>query len=60
MDKGKKRVEAIPADWVEEVRERVERAQTFRDGVKEVFAANAELLVLEKKERGKRRGRKGR
>ena len=27
MDGGKKRVETIPAEWVEEVRRRVERAQ---------------------------------
>ena len=55
MDGGKKRVETIPAEWVEEVRRRVERAQAFREGVKQVFTANAELLVLEKKERGRKK-----
>jgi hypothetical protein len=59
MDGGKKRVETIPAEWVEKVRRRVERAQAFREGVKQVFTANAELLVLEKKERG-RKGKKRR
>jgi hypothetical protein len=54
MEKGKKRVETIPADWVEEVRERVDRARSFREGVGDVFLANAELLVLEKKQRAKR------
>jgi hypothetical protein len=44
---------------VEKLRRRVERAQAFREGVKQVFTANAELLVLEKKERG-RKGKKRR
>lgn len=54
MERGRKRVETIPADWVEEVREGVERARLFRQEVGEVFLANAELLVLEKKQRGKK------
>jgi hypothetical protein len=58
MEKGKKRVEAIPAEWVEEVRERVDRGKAFREGVGEVFLANAELLVLEKKQRGKKKAKK--
>lgn len=58
MERGKKRVEAIPADWVEEVRERVDRAKAFREGVGEVFLANAELLTLEKKQRAKKKQKK--
>lgn len=54
MDRGQKRVQTIPAEWVEEVKERVERARAFREGVGEVFLANAELLVLEKKQRGRK------
>jgi hypothetical protein len=54
MDRGKKRVETIPAEWVEEVKKRVERARAFKEGVGEVFLANAELLVLERKQRGRK------
>jgi hypothetical protein len=43
---GKKRVERIPNDWVEEVRRRVEQGREFREAVAEVFAANAQLWVL--------------
>lgn len=58
MVKGKKRVETIPADWVDEVGERVDRARAFKEEVGEVFLANAELLVLEKKQRGKKKPKK--
>jgi uncharacterized protein DUF6788 len=44
--KGNKRVERIPDEWVDEVRERVDSGRAFRDAVKEVLAANAELLAL--------------
>ena len=54
MERGKKRVQSIPAEWVEEVKKQVERAQAFKEGVDEVFLANAELLVLEKKQRGRK------
>ena len=54
MERGKKRVQTIPAGWVEEVRERVDRARAFREGAGEVFLANAELLVLERAQRGKK------
>jgi hypothetical protein len=52
---GKKRVETIPAEWVEEVQERVDAGRAFKDAVAEVLTANAELLVLEKKQRGKKK-----
>lgn len=54
MERGQKRVQTIPAEWVEEVKKRVERARAFREGVGEVFLANAELLVLERKQRGRK------
>ena len=60
MERGKKRVETIPADWVEEVRERVDRARAYKDEVGGVFLANAELLVLEKKQRAKKPKKKKR
>ena len=43
---GRKRQERIPLEWVEEVRRRVEAGRAYKDAVAEVFAANAELLVL--------------
>jgi hypothetical protein len=55
MVEGKKRVERIPSEWVDEVRRRVEAGKAFKEAVAEVLTANAELLVLERKERGKKR-----
>ncbi len=55
MVKGKRRVERIPKDWVEEVRRRVEAGREFQDAVREVLAANAQLLVLARKQRRKKR-----
>lgn len=51
MAGGKKRVEHIPRDWVEAVRQRVAAGRAYKDAVAEVFAANAELLVLWRKQR---------
>src|SRR5512142_2706884 len=42
----KKRVERIPAEWVEEVQRLVDAGREFKTAVAEVFAANAELLAL--------------
>jgi hypothetical protein len=49
MVQGKKKVQHIPKDWVEEVRRRVKEGREFQDAVREVLAANAQLLVLERK-----------
>lgn len=46
MVQSKKRVERIPQEWVEDVRRRVEAGRAFKDAVAEVFAANAQLLAL--------------
>ena len=53
MANGKKRVERIPKEWVEEVRRRVEAGRQFQDAVREVLTANAELLVLGRKQKRK-------
>jgi hypothetical protein len=50
MAQGNKRVERIPKEWVEEVRRRVEAGREFQEALKEVLAANAELLVLWRKQ----------
>src|ERR1700741_5080350 len=46
MVQGKKRVQHIPKHWVEGVRRRGEAGREFQDAVREVLAANAQLLVL--------------
>jgi len=54
MVKGKKKVEAVPPDWVEEVRRRVAAGREFKQAVAEVFAANAQLLALARRQRRRR------
>ena len=55
MSHGKRRVERIPREWIEEVRRRVEAGHQFQQALREVLAANAELLVLARKQRRKPR-----
>jgi hypothetical protein len=57
MVQGKKQVQHIPKEWVEEVRSRVEAGREFQDAVREVLAANAQLLVLARQQRKKKRKR---
>lgn len=54
MSHGKRRVERIPSEWVEEVRQRIEAGHEFHNALREVLTANAELLVLARKQRRKR------
>ncbi len=51
MVKGQKHVQHIPKDWVDDVRRRVEAGREFQDAVREVLAANAQLLVLARPQR---------
>ena len=55
MVRGKKHVQHIPADWVEDVRRRVEAGREFQEAVREVLAANAQLLALARQQRRKPR-----
>ena len=50
MSAGKKRVARIPKDWVDDVRRRVQAGRAFQDALREVLTANAELLVLRRKQ----------
>ena len=59
MVKGEKRVERIPNEWVDQVRPLVEQGREFKDAVGEVFAANAQLLALWRKQGTKKRSKKG-
>jgi len=58
MVRGKKRVQHIPKEWVEEVRRRVKEGREFQDAVREVLATNAQLLVLERQHRNKPKKKK--
>src|SRR5258708_36968285 len=51
MVAGNKRVDSIPADWIDTVRPAVQTARIFKDAVAEVFAINAQLLVLRRNQR---------
>ena len=59
MVNGEKRVERIPDEWVDQVRPLVEQGREFKDAVGEVFAANAQLLALWRKQGTKKKSRKG-
>jgi hypothetical protein len=50
MADGKRRVERIPKQWVDDVRQRVEAGRRFQDALREVLTANAELLVVLRKQ----------
>jgi len=54
---GRARTVRIQPEWVEEVRRQVEAGRAYREAVNEVFVANAELLVLERQQRTKRKRR---
>jgi hypothetical protein len=51
MVDGKKHVESIPAEWIDAVRPAVEAGRSFKDAVAELFAINAQLLVLARQQR---------
>jgi len=51
MAGGKKRVETIPAAWLDAVRPRVEAGRRFKEAAAELLVINAELLVLARQQR---------
>lgn len=58
MMEGRKHVERIPADWVDRVRRRVEQGREFKQAWADVLAANAQLLVLERRQRDKKKSKR--
>jgi hypothetical protein len=54
MSAGKHRVERIPKQWAESVAARVRAGREFQDAVREVLTANAELLILARKQKNQR------
>jgi hypothetical protein len=55
MLKGKKHVQHIPKPWVDQVRRRVRAGRELQDAVREVLAANVQLLVLARQQRQKKK-----
>jgi uncharacterized protein YqeY len=53
MADGEKQKQHVPHALVQEVRQRAEAGRQYQDAVREVLAANAELLVLARKQRKK-------
>jgi hypothetical protein len=51
MAGGQKRVETIPAHWIDAVRPRVEAGRHFKEAAADLLLINAELLVLARKQR---------
>ena len=51
MAAGKKRVETIPADWLDAIRPRVQAGRKFKEIAGELLAIHAELLVLARQQR---------
>jgi hypothetical protein len=51
MVQAKKRTLHIPKDLVDEVRLRVQAGREFQDAVREILAANAELLKLSRQQK---------
>jgi hypothetical protein len=54
MVQGQKRVERIPDAWVTDVRRQVEAGRAFKEAVAEVFATNAQLLALWRRQETRR------
>lgn len=54
MSAGQHRVERIPKEWAASVAAQVRAGREFQDAVREVLTANAELLILARKQKPKR------
>ena len=52
MSEGKRRVERIPFEWVEDVDRQVNAGRAVQHDIQSMLASNAELLVLWRKQRG--------
>jgi len=50
---GKKRVEAVPAEWAELIRPRVDAGRRLKQLAAEVLTINAELMVLARNQRSR-------
>jgi hypothetical protein len=50
MVEGQQRVQHIPTAWAADVQRRVAAGREFKEAIAEVLAANAQLLVLERRQ----------
>lgn len=55
MVNGRKHTQHVPKEMVEEVQKRVAAGREFQDAVREVLAANAQMLVLARQQQRQRR-----
>jgi hypothetical protein len=55
MSKRQRHVERILKDWVVEVQQRAAAGREFQDTVREVLACNAQILVLARQQRKKKK-----
>jgi hypothetical protein len=46
MINGERHTDRVPAEWAEEVQRRVAAGREFQEAVREVLAANVQLLFL--------------
>lgn len=53
MAAGKKRVETVPAEWLDAIRPLVQAGRRFKEIAAQLLAVNAELLVLARKQRSR-------
>jgi hypothetical protein len=60
MVEGKKHVEWIPEEWVEQIRPLVQQGRDFKDALSQIFVANAQLLALRRRQTIPRRRKKKR
>ena len=58
MVDGKKRVERLPSEWVDDIRPLVEAGRACKTAAAEVFAINAQLLALWRQQQTKNRTKK--
>ena len=58
MVNGKKQTQHIPKEMMEDVNQRVASGREFQDAVREVLAANAQLLVLARQQEKKLKKKK--
>lgn len=54
MAEGKKRVDYVSNDMIEDVRLKVEEGNAYKHGVAELMALNAQIMLLERRERRRR------
>jgi len=55
---GERHTDRVPAEWVQEVERQVQAGREFQDAVREVLAANVQLLFLARQQEKKAKRKK--